>query len=730
MTESLEFFVTTPPGLADLARAEALAAGAADAREAAGGLRVTGTLETGYRLCLWSRVASRVLLKLGEFPAGTPEELYAGVRSIDWRGHVSSQGSIACEFASALSRMTHNQYGALKTKDAIVDQLREVTGIRPDVDTKQPDIRVNVYVYRDVATVSIDLSGDALHKRGYRGATGAAPLKENLAAGILLRAGWADIARAGGAFVDPMCGSGTFPVEAALIAFDRAPGLLRTFFGFLRWRGHDAALWERMLGEAKTRAAAGNVNHNRILGFDHDRDAVTAALAAIDRAGLTGLVHVERRELAALENPGAGAGLLAVNPPYGERIGAESGLPELYELLGAKLKTQFVGWQAAVLTANPALGQRLGIAARRTHTLWNGTIECRLLRFDLNERWFRDTSAAAREERSAAHAASPGAQMFANRLAKNLKSLSAWVRDSNVSCYRLYDADMPEYAFAIDIYKSGAERWACVQEYEAPDSIAEAGVRQRRAEALAVLPAALSLDNAHVVYRRRRKQKEGEQYERLDERSQYHEVEEAGLKFLVNFHDYLDTGLFLDHRPTRALLRDMSQGKRFLNLFAYTGSATVFAAAGGATSTTTVDMSNRYLDWAENNMKLNGFTGEHHEFVRADCLEWLEHPWPRRADRFYDVAFIDPPTFSRSKRMQGNFSVQRDHVDLIKKTAALLAPGGVLVFANNFTKFRLDRAALEDFSIEDITARTIPRDFARNARVHHCFLLRRQRPAG
>ncbi len=724
MTESLEFFVTTPPGLADLAQVEAIVAGAVDAREAAGGLRVTGPLETGYRLCLWSRVASRVLLKLGEFPAGTPEELYAGVRTIDWRRHVSSQGSIACEFASAMSRLTHNQYGALKTKDAIVDQLREVTGIRPDVDTKQPDIRINVYVYRDVATLSIDLSGDALHKRGYRGATGAAPLKENLAAGILLRAGWVDIARAGGAFVDPMCGSGTFPVEAALIAYDRAPGMMRSYFGFLRWRGHDAALWERILGEAKTRAAAGNVSHNRIVGFDHDRDAVTATLASIDRAGLTGLVHVERRDLAALENPGADAGLLAVNPPYGERIGAESGLPELYELLGAKLKTQFVGWQAAVLAANPALGQRLGIAARRTHTLWNGTIECRLLRFDLNERWFRDTSAAARAERIAAHAASPGAQMFANRLAKNLKSLAAWVRDSNISCYRLYDADMPEYAFAIDIYKSGAERWACVQEYEAPDSIAEAGVRQRRAEALAALPAALSLDNDHVVYRRRRKQTEGEQYERLDERAQYHEVEEAGLKFLVNLHDYLDTGLFLDHRPTRALLRDLSQGKRFLNLFAYTASATVFATAGGAVSTTTVDMSNRYLDWAESNMRLNGFTGERHEFVRADCLEWLEHPWPRRHDRLYDLIFIDPPTFSRSKKMQGHFGVQRDHVDLIRKTAALMAPGGVIVFANNFTKFKLDRASLTDFTIEDLTAKTIPRDFARNQRAHHCFLLR------
>jgi 23S rRNA (guanine2445-N2)-methyltransferase / 23S rRNA (guanine2069-N7)-methyltransferase len=724
MSAALEFFVTAARGLADLAADEARAAGAIEAREAAGGVRCSGTLETGYRLCLWSRVASRVLLKLGEFPADSPDALYAGVRTFDWSEHVDAAGTIACDFASAMSRMTHTQYGAQKTKDAIVDQLRERTGGRPDVDTRQPNVRINVYVYRDVATISIDLAGDALHRRGYRGATGAAPLKENIAAGMLLRAGWPQIAASGGAFVDPMCGSGTLPIEAALIAHDRAPGLTRSYFGFLRWRGHDAALWARIVGEAETRAAAVRADKVLILGFDRDGEAITAALAAIERAGLTTLVHVERRELSALENPGSEQGLVAVNPPYGERMGADSELPELYALLGAKLKEHFTGWQAAILAGDPGLGQRLGIAARRTHTLWNGTIECRLLRFELSERWFRDNSEAARQQRAAEHAASPGAGMFANRLAKNLKSLASWVRDSGINCYRLYDADMPEYAFAIDIYKSGGARWACVQEYEAPFSVVEEGVRQRRAEALAVLPSVLGLDSEHVVYRRRRRQKDGEQYGRLDERAQFHVVEESGLKYLVNFFDYLDTGLFLDHRPTRMLLREMASGKRFLNLFAYTASATVCAVAGGAIATTTVDMSNRYLDWAENNMKLNGFTGERHEFVRADCLEWLEHPWPRRTDRCYDLAFVDPPTFSRSKRMQGNFSVQRDHVDLIRKTAALLAPGGVIVFANNFTKFRLERAALEDFAIEDLTAKTIPRDFARNQRVHCCYLLR------
>lgn len=724
MMTAQEFFVTTPPGFADLAQGEALAAGMTEAREVAGGVRCRGTLEAAYRMCLWSRVASRVLLKVAEFPAADPDELYAGVRAIDWLEHVAADGSIACEFASAVSQMTHSQYGALKTKDAIVDCIRDRAGQRPDVDTKQPDVRVNVYVYRDVAVLSIDLSGDALHRRGYRAATGAAPLKENLAAGILLRSGWIDIAQAGGAFVDPMCGSGTFAIEAALIAHDRAPGLTRESFGFQRWKGHDAALWARLLEAARLRARE-SIAKNRIVGYDHDRDAISAAIAGIERAGLASLVHVERRELAELENPGEARGLVAVNPPYGERIGADEGLERLYEMLGAKLREQFKGWQAAVLAGNPALGQRMGIAARRTHTVWNGTIECKLLRFEITEKWFRDISEEARAERMAAHAASPGATMFSNRIQKNQKALASWLKETGITCYRLYDADMPEYAFAIDIYKSGQNRWACVQEYEAPDSIAQEGVRQRRSEALAVLPSAIGVEPQFVIYRRRRKQKEGDQYERIDERAELHEIEEGGLRFLVNFYDYLDTGIFLDHRPTRALIRELSKGKRFLNLFAYTATATVFAAAGGATQTTTVDMSNRYLDWAEENLKLNGFTGEQHEIVRADCLEWLEHPWPRRNDRFYDLAFIDPPTFSRSKKMKGHFGVQRDHVDLIRNTAKLLAPGGAILFANNFTKFKLDRAALTDFQIEDLTGKTIPRDYARNARIHHCYLLKR-----
>ncbi|MGH8262831.1 MAG: bifunctional 23S rRNA (guanine(2069)-N(7))-methyltransferase RlmK/23S rRNA (guanine(2445)-N(2))-methyltransferase RlmL, partial [Steroidobacteraceae bacterium] len=581
MTAAREFFITAPPGFADLVQGEAIAAGMAEAREAAGGLRCGGTLEAAYRLCLWSRVASRVLMKLAEFPAANPDELYAGVRAIDWLAHVAADGTIACEFASAASQMTHSQYGALKTKDAIVDRIRDATGQRPNVDTERPDVRVNVYVYRDVATLSIDLSGDALHRRGYRAQSGPAPLKENLAAGILLRSGWATIAAAGGAFVDPMCGSGTFCIEAALIAHHRAPGLTREHFGFLRWKGHDPVRWDRLLESARQRASESTAR-NRIVGYDHDRDAIAAAIAGIEGAGLASLVHAERRELSALENPGEANGLLAVNPPYGERIGAESGLEALYELLGAKLREQFQGWQAAVLAGNPALGQRLGIAARRTHTVWNGKIECRLLRFEITEKWFRDVSEAARAERLAAHAASPGATMFANRVQKNQKALAPWLKESGVTCYRLYDADMPEYAFAIDIYKSGEDRWACVQEYEAPDSIDPQAVRQRRAQALSVLPSALAIDPDFVVYRRRRKQKEGDQYERIDERAELHEVEEGGLKFLVNFFDYLDTGLFLDHRPTRALIREMAMGKRFLNLFGYTASATVFAAAGGA----------------------------------------------------------------------------------------------------------------------------------------------------
>jgi 23S rRNA (guanine2445-N2)-methyltransferase / 23S rRNA (guanine2069-N7)-methyltransferase len=523
-----------------------------------------------------------------------------------------------------------------------------------------------------------------------------------------------------------MCGSGTLPIEAALIAGDIAPGLMRTYFGFLGWRGHDAALWERLRVEADQRRARGKFAPGRIAGYDRDPLAVRVASANAARAGLAGLIDFRRCDLAALPPASAPHGLLAVNPPYGERLGEVQELVPLYGLLGRTLREGYAGWQAAVFTGNPQLGLELGLKAKRTHRMMNGPIECRLLRIDVGP----DAAVQPREPGrpphfdAAAARARPGSQMFANRLRKNCAALAKWARRESVSCYRLYDADMPEYAFAIDLYQADPAgkggRWLYVQEYAPPATVDRAAARLRREEALATLAEVTGVPEAGIFMRTRRPQKGSSQYDKVAERGEFTAVEEAGLRFLVNFTDYLDTGLFLDHRMTRARLREAARGRRFLNLFCYTGSASVYAAAGGALATTSVDMSRTYLDWARRNLELNGFHGPAHELIQDNAIDWLA----AEDDRRWDLVFLDPPTFSNSKRMQREFDVQRDHVELIRNAARRLAPGGVLVFSTNFRRFRLDAAGLAGLAIEDVTAATIPQDYARNARIHQCFELR------
>jgi 23S rRNA (guanine2445-N2)-methyltransferase / 23S rRNA (guanine2069-N7)-methyltransferase len=404
------------------------------------------------------------------------------------------------------------------------------------------------------------------------------------------------------------------------------------------------------------------------------------------------------------------------NPPYGERIGSDAGLSELYTELGKLLRDKFKGWHAAILTGNAPMARNLGVYAKRTHRFYNGTIECRLLRFELNEASEQRPPEVVRADWSAR----PGAQMFANRLRKNLKVFDAWAERERIECFRVYDADMPEYAFAIDLY--GREgRHVYVQEYAPPKTVNEESARERRREVLAVLPEVLAVPVQHVHSRVRKPQKGSGQYEKRESVAERHVVRENGLKFWVNYRDYLDTGQFLDHRIVRQKLREWAKDTDFLNLFCYTGSATVYAAAGGARSTASVDLSNTYLDWAHENLLLNNFGGNTHELFREDCLHWLESQsvWGPR----FDLIFVDPPTFSNSKRMDGVLDVQRDHAGMIRRSMKLLRPGGRLVFSTNFTRFKFDFEALAEFAVTDISAETIPKDFERNAKIHHCYLV-------
>ncbi|OFW61178.1 MAG: 23S rRNA (guanine(2445)-N(2))/(guanine(2069)-N(7))-methyltransferase [Actinobacteria bacterium RBG_16_64_13] len=753
-TQDLSFFATCPRNTEGLLLNELRALGAGDASETRAGVAFRGTLPLAYKVCLWSRVASRVILRLTSFAASSPDDLYEGTRAMPWEDHLAPTGTLAVEATSVVKQGPladlNTHFAEQRAKDAVVDRFRERTGTRPGVDLARPDIRISLHVAHDEAVVGLDLSGEGLHRRGYRIEGGEAPLKENLAAAILMRAGWPQISTQGGTLLDPMCGSGTLLVEGALMAADTAPGLFRGYYGFLGWKGFDADAWHDLIVEATERRELGLRRLPMLFGFDIDPRALGTARGNIRRAGLAGRIALEQQALSALKAPdptrqdaggapdsSANAGLVITNPPYGKRLGEVAELVEVYEALGERLKSSFAGWEAAIFTGNPELGAHLGLRAHRFNVLYNGPLECKLLLFHIG----------LREDGRSGDARGAGAEMFENRLRKNLKHLRRWAARENVHCYRLYDADLPEYAVAVDLY----EDWAHVQEYAPPGTVDPVRARRRLKEVMAVVPEVREIPPHHTVLKVRRPQQGADQYQKLREEGRFLQVEEGGLRFLVNLTDYLDTGLFLDHRVTRGMIRELARGRRFLNLFAYTGSATVYAAAGGAASTTTVDLSPTYLDWAHRNLVLNGFAGPEHSFIRADCLEWLAQTSParsggrtthhaagRRAPSLsttagpYDLIFLDAPTFSNSKSMSDTLDIQRDHAGLIRTAAGLLSPGGILLFSTNFRRFKLDPAVAEEFQVDDITKQTIPPDFARNPRIHRCYriLPRSKKDAG
>ena len=725
MRDTLEFFITCPKGIEGLLLDEVRSLGAESVKETVAGVYASGPLELGYRICLWSRLANRVLLILQRFPAEDAQALYEGVAQIEWAQHMASGGTLAVDFSGQLPGVDNTHFGALKVKDAVVDQLRTASGERPSVDKNSPHLRINAHCRSGEVQLALDLSGNSLHQRGYRLQQGAAPLKENLAAAVLIRANWPAMAEQGAALADPMCGSGTFLVEAGLMAADIAPNLHRQHWGFSRWLQHVPAMWQRLLDEAQQRAAAGLARPPLwIRGYEADPRLLQPLRNNIQRAGLSEWIKVYQGELATFAPaPDRGqTGLIICNPPYGERLGEAASLVYLYQKLGEVLRRECTGWQAGIFTGNPELGRRMGIRSHKQYSLFNGALPCKLLMMDLqSERYITGSGQAERSEEGAASAPvtearlSESAQMFANRLKKNLKTLGKWARQQNISCYRLYDADMPEFAVAIDLY----DGWAHVQEYAAPASISEDKAQARLQDVLVALPQVLGIPSDRVVLKQRLRQAGKQQYERMARQGEFMTVQEGQVKLLVNLTDYLDTGLFLDHRPLRLRIAEEARGKRFLNLFCYTASASVHAAVGGARRTTSVDLSKTYLDWARRNLSLNGLS-DLHQLVHADVMVWLAEDQGE-----YDLIFIDPPTFSNSKRMEDVFDVQRDQVQLLDMAMARLAPGGVVYFSNNFRRFKLDAALEEKYKVEDISVQTLDRDFQRNTRIHRTWRITR-----
>lgn len=741
----MKFFVSCAKGLEYLLADELVALGASRATAAVAGANAEGELADAQRAVLWSRLASRVLWPLAEFDCPDEQALYAGAAALPWHEHLGQGQTLAVDAHVSGDAITHARYAAQRVKDAVVDVFRAQGLERPSVDVEAPDLRLNLSLRKGRATLSVDLGGGPLHRRGWRTSHHEAPLKENLAAAVLLRGGWPGLYAEGGSLLDPMCGSGTLLIEGALMAADVAPGLGRMQASGdaapgsepalvddpwatareklapeaaapgavppSRWSGFDIAAWETMVADARQRADAGLAALRRVFhGSDLDRRAIEAACDNAALAGVARAIDLQVHDIDALPPQAAPRGLVVCNPPYDRRLAADAAL---YRRLGQALQAAVPQWRASLLCGDAGLAHATGLRATKKYQVFNGALECALIVCDPVQPPQR-AEAAPRE-------LSDGAKMVANRIQRNLRKLKNWRSGEGVTCFRAYDADIPEYAGAIDVYAEdgGQQRtFLHVQEYAPPKEIPDADVRRRRGELLAAASATFDVPAERVALKTRERGKGGSKYGRFEQHGERFVVSENGARLWVNLFEYLDTGLFLDHRPLRRRMATEAKGRRFLNLFCYTGVASVQAAVAGAAQTTSVDLSGTYLQWCADNLALNGLGGASHRLVQGDALAWLEAERGR-----YDVIFCDPPTFSNSARAD-DFDIQREHVRLLRAAVARLAQGGVLYFSNNFRRFRLDADAVAQFAeCEEISASTIPPDFERNGRIHRAWRL-------
>ena len=706
-----QLFATTSRGFEELLKVELTELGAQEAKVVQGGVHYQADDETLYRTLLWSRLASRILFPLIETKIYSDLDLYAAVSGFNWLAQFDERVTFFVDFNGTNQEIRHTQFGAMRVKDGIVDYFERQGKTRLDVDKIHPDVRIHAYLNRENLVISLDLSGEALHLRGYREDAGQAPLRETLAAAIVMRSGW----QPGSPLVDPMCGSGTLLIEAAQMEAKIAPQLYRLHWGFDFWKLHNQSAWEKVKNEAIELAEEKQSEiQPHFYGFDLDHRVLKKAQKNAQNAGVSYLIKWQQGDVAALKNPCLNeVGTVICNPPYGERLGTTPALIALYSVFGQRLKKEFCGWNVSVFSSESTLLDCLRMRASRQFKAKNGPLDCVQKNYQVSERKSDEITA---ENELEFNRTSEVAIDFANRLQKNIKKISKWAKQQGLDAYRLYDADLPEYNLAVDRYAD----YIVVQEYAAPKNIDENKARQRLLDAVTATLHVTGVETNKLILKVRQKQKGTNQYEKLANKGEYFYVNEYGVQLWVNLTDYLDTGLFLDHRLTRKMIGELAKGKDFLNLFAYTGSATVHAALGGAKSTTTVDMSNTYLNWGEQNLILNDIEGKQHKLIQADCLQWLE-----KCDRQFDLIFVDPPTFSNSKRMEESWDVQRDHVKLMRNLKRVLSNNGTIVFSNNKRGFKMNLVALEELGLSavEISHKTLPLDFERNKQIHNCWMI-------
>lgn len=659
---------------------------------------------------LWLRSADRVLLQLARFQAIDFDVLFDTVREIPWEAWITPTAAIPVRGRAHKSQLSSVPACQRTVKKAIVERLTSDRGWTDLPETGNP-VPVEVNILNDEATISIDTSGQGLHRRGYRTLVGPAQIRETLAAGLVQLSFW----NPDRPLIDPFCGTGTVAIEAALLGRRIAPGALRQFAAE-HWPAIAASQWKTARQEAQDLALPSLPE--RIIGTDADPKSLELARYHAEQASVAKDIHFQQREFLDLSSQRQ-YGCLICNPPYGERLGENAEITALYQSI-PKVLRRLKTWSHFILSARADLETLVGQQADRRRKLYNGQIACTYYQF-FGPRpprpEHKDRLQPAVRSGQAFGGLHPEAERqateFANRLRKRARHLRRWPARRGITCFRLYERDIPEIPLVVDLYEEALH----IAEFERPHERTTAEHADWLDQMVRTAAHALKTPRELVFVKHRARQRGHSQYKRLGNEQTTRVVQEGGLKFHVNLSDYVDTGLFLDHRITRSLVRDAAQGANFLNLFAYTGTFSVYAAAGGAAQTTSVDLSSTYLTWAAENLHLNGFEGKEHRQIQGDVMRYLRDLPPGRP---FDLVVVDPPTYSNSKNLAADWDIQRDYVALLKRVLIHTAEGGVIFFSTNSRRFKLDEGNLHGVTIHNITRQTIPEDF-RNLRIHQCW---------
>ena len=692
---------------------------------APGRIRFAGDALAICRANLWLRTADRILVQMAHFPATDFDQLFDTTRAADWSAWIPADGEFPVTGRSIKSQLSSVPACQRSVKKAIVESLLASHGVQQLPETG-PLFKIDVALLKDEATLTLDTTGPSLHKRGYRRLAARAPIKETLAAAMIQLTYW----QPDRALIDPFCGSGTIPIEAAMIGRNMAPGLVRRFAAE-DWPNVRNELWDEARDEARDLAEP-NLKLN-IVGTDIDAEVLELARYHARQAGLAEQIHFQQRPFQQIASKHE-YGCVVTNPPYGQRLNEYQDIEPLYRSIPGALR-KLPTWSHYFLTPFPQFERLIEKRADRRRKLYNGRIECTLYQFHGPKphrlpsapQAEKDSQPSDQRAEAEQHVASTTpafggitgkarqqAELFRNRLQKRARHLRRWPTRRGITCYRLYDRDIPEVPLVVDRYEDHLH----ISEYERPHE-RDLGQHADWLDLMAVTAGeVLEISRKNIFVKHRDRQRGSTQHEHLSNQRHELTVSEAGLQFVVNLSDYVDTGLFLDHRLTRGMVRDAAEGATFLNLFGYTGAFSVYAAAGGAVRTTTVDWSTTYLAWAERNMALNDFTGDRHAFVRCDAVEFLQRAAPTR----YDLAVVDPPTFSNSKRAEGSWEVQRDHAPLLNRLLTQMKPTGLIYFSTNFRRFKIDESDIKG-QCREISRQTVPEDY-RNKRIHRCWQIR------